>query len=106
MKMKIKLLTGLMLLTGALTAADTAAGKAAYDRACKSCHGLDGTANDKIAAAMKVEMRPLGSKEVQGLSDAALKTVITEGHGKMKPVKSVSGGDVDNVVAYLRTFKK
>ena len=76
MKMKIKLLTGLVLLTGALTAADTAAGKAAYDRACKSCHGLDGTANEKIAAAMKVEMRPLGSKEVQGLSDAALKTVF------------------------------
>ena len=67
MKNQIKLLTGLMLLTGVLTAADAVAGKAAYGRACKSCHGLDGTANEKIAAAMKVEMRSLGSKEVQGL---------------------------------------
>src|SRR5205085_10361229 len=98
MKTKIKILTAIMLLTSVLTAADTGAGKVAYDRACKSCHGLDGAPNEKIAAAMKVEMRPLGSKEVQGLSDAALKTVITEGRGKMKPIKSVSGADVDNVV--------
>jgi hypothetical protein len=55
---------------------------------------------------MKVEMRNLNSPEVQALSDADLKTVITEGKGKMPAVKSVSGTDADNVIAYLRSFKK
>jgi hypothetical protein len=31
-----------------------------------------------------------------------MKAIITEGKGKMKPIKTVSGTDVDNVVAYVR----
>ena len=56
----------------------------------QSCHGVDGAPNEKIAAAMKVEMRHLGAKEVRALSDAQLKTIITEGKGKMKPASGVS----------------
>jgi hypothetical protein len=37
---------------------------------------------------------------------AELKKIITEGKGKMKPVKAVSGAAVDDVVAYVRTFKQ
>lgn len=106
MKRFIRILTGSAFVTAVGLAADAGAGKAAYDRACKSCHGADGTPNAKIATALKADMRDLGSKEVQGLSDAQLKTVITEGKGKMKPVKTVSGADVDNVVAYVRSFRK
>ena len=51
-------------------------------------------------------MRDLGSIEVQSQSDAELKAVITDGKGKMKPVKTVTGADVDNVVAFMRTLKK
>jgi hypothetical protein len=40
------------------------------------------------------------------MKDADLKAVITEGKGKMKPVKTVSAGDVDNVIAFVRTLKK
>ena len=37
-------------LSGVATAAgDATAGKAAYDKACKSCHGADGTPNAAIA---------------------------------------------------------
>jgi len=96
----------LIFLAAVLAAADANAGKVAYDKACKSCHGADGTPNPKIAAMMKVEMRHLGSKEVQSMSDAAHKKVITEGHGKMKPVKTISGAAVDDVVAYIRTLKQ
>jgi mono/diheme cytochrome c family protein len=95
-----------MLTTGLATAADAKAGTAAYDKACKSCHGATGQPNAAIAKAMKVEMRHLGSKEVQALSDAELKTIITAGKGKMKPVKSVSGSAIDDVVAYVRTLKQ
>ena len=98
----------LTVLVGGLAfaAGDAAAGKAAYDKSCKSCHGADGTANPAIAKSMKVEMKALSSAEVQALSDDDLKKAITAGQGKMKPVKSVSGKAADDVVAYVRTLKK
>ena len=104
MKMTNLLLSGL-LVAGLAAAADATAGKAVYDRACKSCHGADGTPNDKIAKSMKVEMKHLGAKEVQAQSDAQLKKVLVEGVGKMKPVKSAVA-DADSVVAFMRTLKK
>ncbi len=81
-------------------AADAAAGKAVYDAKCKNCHGADGSGNPAIGKAMKVEMKALGS------STADVKKVVTEGQGKMKPVASVTGADLDNVVAYVHSLKK
>ena len=94
------------LSCAAVQAADVAAGKTAYDASCKSCHGADGTPNPAIAKMMKVDMKSLGSAEVQAHSDADIAKIIAEGQGKMKPVKTVSGPAVDNVVAYVRTLKK
>src|SRR3954468_7512728 len=71
----------LVLSSLAMAAGDTKAGKAFYDKACKSCHGADGTPNAGIAKGMKVEMAHLGDPAVQGLSDDALKAAITGGKG-------------------------
>ena len=90
----------------ALAAGDAAAGKAVYDKSCKTCHGADGTANANIAKMMKVDIKNLGSAEVQALSDADLKKIVTDGQGKMKPIKVVTGKDLDNVIAYVRSLKK
>jgi mono/diheme cytochrome c family protein len=90
----------------AFAAGDSAAGKGVFEKSCKACHGATGEGNPNLAKMMKVEFKNLGSAEVQGLKDADLKTVIAEGKGKMKPVKTVTGGDVDNVIAYVRTLKK
>jgi mono/diheme cytochrome c family protein len=107
MKQLLLTLTSAILMAGlALGAGDAKAGKAGYDKACKSCHGADGTPNPGIAKSMKVEMKNLGSAEVQGSSDDDLKKAITEGHGKMKPVKSVSPTSADDIVAYMHTLKK
>jgi len=95
-----------VLLAPAAWGADAAAGKADYDKSCKSCHGASGTANPAIAKMMKVEMKDLGSAEVQAESDAALKAAIVSGKGKMHPVAAVTGSSADNVVAYIRTLKK
>jgi len=51
-------------------------------------------------------MKNLGSADVQAQSDADLKKAVTDGQGKMKPIKSVAGKDLDNVTAYVRTLKK
>jgi mono/diheme cytochrome c family protein len=87
-------------------AADAKAGQAVYAKACKSCHGADGAASASMAKMMKVEIKDLKSAEVQAMSDDDIKKVITDGKGKMKPAKTVTGGDADNVVAYIRSLKK
>jgi mono/diheme cytochrome c family protein len=94
------------LFAAAASAGDAKAGQAVYNRACKSCHGSDGTANPGLAKAMKVEIRNLGSSEVQAMSDEDMRKIIMDGKGKMKPVTSVSGADLDNLIAFVRTLKK
>ena len=93
------------LLAAPISLRADAAGKAAYDKACKSCHGAEGKGNPAIAKMMKVEMRALGSSEVQAKNDAAISKDITEGMGKMKGVKSLAAPDVKSVVEFVRTFK-
>jgi mono/diheme cytochrome c family protein len=103
----ILILTTLITTAAAAAlAADAKAGQASYDKACKSCHGADGTANPAIAKMMKVEMKDLKSADVQGMSNEDIKKVITDGKGKMKPVKTVTGSAVDDVAAYVHSLKK
>ncbi len=90
------------LITPAAWAADAAAGKAVYSAKCKSCHGADGTPSAGMAKAMGI--KPMGDPAIQGKSDADLKVSITKGLRKM-PAQSVSGADLDNVVAAIRTMK-
>jgi mono/diheme cytochrome c family protein len=94
------------LSAAAVSAADVKAGQAAYEKSCKSCHGPDGTANPALAKMLKVDIGDLKSAEVQSMTDADLKKIITDGKGKMKPVSSVTGPAVDDVVAYVRSMKK
>ncbi|HUA86363.1 MAG TPA: cytochrome c [Bryobacteraceae bacterium] len=91
--------------SSAVFGADAKAGTAVYNAHCKSCHGADGAANPAIAKMFKVEIPDLKSAQVQGMSAAALKAVVTDGKGKMKPISSVSGADLDNVVAYVKSMK-
>ena len=95
-------------LTAALAfaAGNPTDGKVVYDRACKNCHGADGVANPAIVKMMKVEIRNLGSPGVQGMTDDQIKKIVTDGKGKMQPIRSVTGKSVDDVVAYVRTLKK
>lgn len=93
-------------ITPAFAAGDAAAGKETYSKKCASCHGTAGEGKDSIAKMLKVELRPLTSKEVQAQSDSDLKAVILDGKGKMKAVAGIDAKAADDVVAYLRTLKK
>jgi mono/diheme cytochrome c family protein len=89
-----------------LFAGDTAAGRDLFGKKCASCHGASGEGKDSVAKVFKVEMKNLGSKEVQAKSDADLKKVMMEGTGKMKGIKDIDAKSTDDIVAYLRTFVK
>ena len=106
MKTILAACTLVALCASAAFGADATAGQAIYDKSCKSCHGADGTPNAAVAKMMKVEMKDLKSTEVQALSDEDMKEVITKGKGKMKPVKTVSGPALEDVIAYVRSLKK
>lgn len=84
-----------------VAAASAKDGEAVYTAKCKNCHGADGSGNPAIAKMMNVTMKPLGSQ-----TDDAIKTAVTAGTGKMKPVATVAGADLDNVIAYVHTLKK
>ncbi len=85
---------------------DATAGKTVYRKRCSGCHGQTGEPKKAMAKMLKLQLRALGSKEVQAKSDAQLRKDIVEGTGKMKPVKKLSATDVDNVIAYVRTLAK
>jgi len=89
-----------------LAGGDATAGKAVFDKKCATCHGADGAGKEAMAKMLKVEFRALASKEVQAKKDEELKKDITEGTGKMKPVKGLTDAEVGNVIAYVRSLKK
>lgn len=96
---------GIAIYAGMLGAQASAAsakdGEAVYTAKCKNCHGADGTGNPAIAKMLNVTLKPLGSE-----ADADVKTAVTTGTGKMKPVAGVAGADLDNLVAFVHTLKK
>src|SRR2546426_11162186 len=89
-----------------LVATDAAAGKELYGKKCASCHGAAGEGKETVAKTFKVEMKQLGSKEIQAKSDSDLKKIILEGKDKMKGIKDIDAKAADGLVAYVRTLAK
>jgi mono/diheme cytochrome c family protein len=81
-------------------------GKPIYVAKCQGCHGANGEGKPAIAKMFNVTLPALGSKEIQAKTDADIKKVITEGHGKMKPVGGLEDKQVADVVAFVRTLKE
>ena len=85
---------------------DATAGKAVFAKRCGTCHGPAGEGKEAIAKALKAEMHPLSSKQVQDKSDDELKKVMTQGSGKMKPVTGMSNKEIADVLAFVRSLAK
>ena len=99
-------MTGLVLSTAAASAADLKKGQAAYDEECKACHGESGAPNPALMKKLKITMKDLRDPSVTAKSDAEWRKMITAGVGKMKPVTTLTGSAVDDVIAYSRSLKK
>jgi mono/diheme cytochrome c family protein len=106
---KLTMIAALTLLAGLVTfawGADATAGKAVYTMKCQTCHAADGSGNPGIAKAMNVTLKPMSGEEVQKMSDADIKKVITMGSGKMKAVNGLTPAQQDDVIAYIHSMKK
>ena len=74
-------------------------GAALYKQKCAACHGASG------AGKQSMSTRDLGSKAVQGESDAALTKAIAQGKGKMPGYKSrLTETQIRELVGYIRTL--
>jgi cytochrome c6 len=80
-------------------------GKSLFTSKCALCHGADASGNTAIGKNLKI--KNLHSPEVQGMSDADLKTVITNGKNKMPAFKGkLTAAQIDQAVAYIRELGK
>jgi mono/diheme cytochrome c family protein len=95
-----------VLAAASAWAADATAGKTVFDTKCKTCHAADGSGNPGLAKALNVTFKPLGGADIQKMSDADIKKVLTAGSGKMKPVAGLTPEQADDVVAFVRSLKK
>ena len=89
-------------------------GKAIYGRTCGRCHGPDGNGEAAADKFFKTRIPRLNSAEVQGRSDAQLRTIIAQGSREMAPVEIDESGfrhrlhpeSVDAVIAHVRTLRR
>jgi len=71
---------------------------------CAMCHGPDG--KGQTAMGKNLNIRDLGSTEVQSQSDADLTKIITDGKGKMpKYDGKLTSDQITDLVKYIRTLK-
>jgi cytochrome c6 len=87
-----------------LSAQAQSASETLYKSKCAACHGADGTGS---AMGTKMGAHDFTSAAVQGMSDAGLTDIITNGKNKMpKYGASLKPEDIKGLVAYIRTLKK
>src|SRR5580704_3219893 len=87
-----------------LSAQAQSASETLYKSKCAACHGADGTGS---AMGTKMGVHDFTSAAVQGMSDAGLTDIITNGKNKMpKYGATLKPEDIKGLVAYIRTLKK
>jgi len=80
-------------------------GPSLFKSKCAMCHGADGKGDS--AMGKRLNVRDLGSAEVQKQTDAELTTIITKGKGKMPPFEGkLTAEQVGQVVGYIRELGK
>jgi mono/diheme cytochrome c family protein len=79
------------------------AGRALYEKRCRSCHGEQGRGDGRAAAYMRVKPRDLTVEEVQAQTDGELYWKVTTGRRPMPGFESKLGDEERwQVVAYVR----
>jgi cytochrome c6 len=106
MRLLVRLVLFSLLIALALPPIAAAeSGMDTYKAKCQMCHGPGGVPSTGMAKSMG--LKPLGSAEVQKMSDADLTATITNGKSKMKAFKgTLTDAQIKELVSYIRTLKK
>jgi cytochrome c6 len=93
----------LALLFSTYTLADS--GADTYKTKCSACHGANGAGDTMIGR--NLNLRALGSDDVQKRSDDELFSIISKGKNRMPPFdRKLSKDQIRDVVRYIRALKK
>jgi mono/diheme cytochrome c family protein len=93
----------LALLFSTYTLADS--GADTYKAKCSACHGAHGAGDTMLGK--NLNLRALGSADVQAKSDDELFAIISRGKNRMPPFdRKLSKDQIRDVVKYIRTLKK
>lgn len=100
------ILFALAVMLGSSFAVQAQSGaEATYKAKCAMCHGADGKGDSPMGK--KLNIRDLGSPEVQKQTDAELTTIVTKGKGKMMPFEGkLTAEQIGQLVAYIRELGK
>jgi mono/diheme cytochrome c family protein len=81
-------------------------GKNVYVGMCTRCHGVSGKGDGPKAETLDKEPTDFTNKKRMGeVTDAQLKQIVLEGKPSMPSYKGkMSDEDLDDVIAYIRTF--
>lgn len=105
--MKTVLRASLAVLTLALVTSTYtfAEGAADFKAKCAMCHGAHGAGDTVMGKNLNI--RDLGSADVQKQSDGELTTIIAKGKGKMPAYDGkLSKDQIGDLVKYIRSLKK
>jgi mono/diheme cytochrome c family protein len=93
----------LALVFSTYTVADS--GADIYKAKCPACHGAHGAGDTKLGQSLN--LRSLGSADVQKQSDDELFAIISRGKNRMPSYdRKLSKDQIRDVVRYIRTLKK
>lgn len=83
-------------------------GKELYAVRCLSCHGLDGRGSASAAKDLEVDITKLDLSRwaVVRRSDAFLRKLLAEGHGRMPKQTGLTERETRKLIEYLRTMQK
>jgi cytochrome c6 len=95
--------TAFALLFSLSVSAHAQDASALFKSKCAGCHSADGTGSPM---GKKMGAHDFTTADVQGMSDAQLTDVITNGKNKMPKYASLKPEEVKGLVAYIRTLKK
>ena len=106
--MWLGLLTAVAVAAVAVTGSTPLAaqdGPTLYKTKCAMCHGADGKGETPMGK--KLNIRDLGSPEVQKQTDAELTTIISKGKGKMPTFEGkLTAEQIGQVLAHIRELGK
>lgn len=98
------ILTGINLCA---TTQPVPVGKVVFYHQCGDCHGTNGNAPVRITKGFrKITSRPLGSPEVQVMTDNDLQKIFTAKHGGMIRHVKFSKEEIQDLLSYIRTLKQ
>jgi len=109
--MKKLLVLSIAAMTVAALSARADDAKTTYANTCAKCHGTDGKGDTKMGKKLGAKDYTDPKVQAELKDDAAFKAIKeglkdTDGKTLMKPAEGLSDGDIQGLVAYMRTFKK